>query len=144
MRLHSFLMVLVIAGSAQAAAPMAGSLELMPAPGPHAVGVKIVQQYDYSRVLEAPVDAFGRTGNAGPGRQLLRTNKARGAVELFKLATYIEPKFANAYDSEGEAYETLGETAAAIAAYEKAVAADKNQVNAIARLKALQAGSSKS
>jgi tetratricopeptide (TPR) repeat protein len=78
------------------------------------------------------------------GYQLLRANNARGAVELFKLATYIEPKFANAYDSEGEAYETLGETAAAIAAYEKAVAVDKNQVNAIARLKALQVGGSKS
>ena len=77
------------------------------------------------------------------GYQLLRANNARGAVELFKLATYLEPKFGNAFDSEGEAYEALGETAAAIAAYEKAVAVDKNQVNAIARVKALQAGGSK-
>jgi len=78
------------------------------------------------------------------GYQLLRAKNARGAVELFRLATYIEPKFANAYDSEGEAYEALGETGPAIAAYEKAVAVDKNQVNAIARLKALQAGGPKS
>jgi dienelactone hydrolase len=75
------------------------------------------------------------------GYQLLRAKNARGAVELFKLATYIEPKFGNAFDSEGEAYEALGEPALAIAAYEKAVAVDKNQVNAIARIKVLQSSS---
>lgn len=78
------------------------------------------------------------------GYQLLQAKNARGAVELFRLATYIEPKYVNAYDSEGEAHEALGDTAAAIAAYEKAVATDKNQVNAIARLKVLQAGGPKS
>lgn len=77
------------------------------------------------------------------GYQLLGTKEARGAVELFKLATYIEPKFGNAFDSEGEAYEALGDTGAAIAAYEKAVAVDKSQVNAIARIKALRAGPAK-
>ncbi len=77
------------------------------------------------------------------GYQLLRAKNARGAVELFKLATHLEPRYGNAFDSEGEAYEALGETALAIAAYEKAVAVDKNQVNAMARIKALQAGGSK-
>jgi dienelactone hydrolase len=77
------------------------------------------------------------------GYQLLRGNNARGAVELFKLATFIEPNFANAFDSEGEAHEALGDTALAIAAYQKAVALDKNQVNAIARIKALQSGAPK-
>ena len=74
------------------------------------------------------------------GYQLLRGKNARGAVELFKLATHIEPKYGNAFDSEGEAYEVLGDTALAIAAYEKAVAVDKNQPNAVARLKALRSG----
>lgn len=73
------------------------------------------------------------------GYQLLRGKNARGAVELFKLATHIEPNFANAFDSEGEAYEALGETALAIAAYEKAVAVDKSQANALARINALRA-----
>jgi dienelactone hydrolase len=72
------------------------------------------------------------------GYQLLGAKNAQGAVELFKLATHIEPKFANAFDSEGEAYEALGNTPLAIAAYEKAVAVDKKQVNAIARIKALR------
>ena len=74
------------------------------------------------------------------GYQLLRAKNARGAVELFKLATHIEPQYGNAFDSEGEAYEALGDTASAIAAYEKAVAVDKKQVNAIARIKVLRAG----
>jgi dienelactone hydrolase len=74
------------------------------------------------------------------GYQQLRGKNARAAVEMFKLATHIEPKYGNAYDSEGEAYEALGETALAIAAYEKAVAVDKGQVNAIARLKDLRSG----
>lgn len=74
------------------------------------------------------------------GYQLLNGKNPRGAVELFKLATHIEPRFANAFDSEGEAYEALGDTAAAIAAYEKAVAVDKGQTNAAARIKALRAG----
>jgi tetratricopeptide (TPR) repeat protein len=74
------------------------------------------------------------------GYQLLRGKNARGAVELFKLATHIEPKYGNAFDSEGEAYEVLGEKALAIVAYEKAVAVDKEQANAVARIKVLRAG----
>lgn len=74
------------------------------------------------------------------GYQLLRGKNAAAAVELFKLATHLDGQFGNAFDSEGEAYEALGETALAIAAYEKAVAVDREQVNAIARIKALRAG----
>lgn len=77
------------------------------------------------------------------GYQLLRAKNAKGAAELFKLATLIDPMFASAFDSEGEAYESLGENALAIAAYEKAVAVDRNQVNAIARIKALRSGGAK-
>lgn len=77
------------------------------------------------------------------GYQLLGAKNAQAAVQLFKLATHIEPKYGNAFDSEGEAYEALGETALAIAAYEKAVAVDKKQTNAMARIKALRAGASK-
>lgn len=73
------------------------------------------------------------------GYQLLRGDNARGAVELFRLATTIEPAYGNAFDSEGEAWEALGETGHAIAAYEKAVAVDKSQANAMARIKALRA-----
>ena len=77
------------------------------------------------------------------GYQQLGAKNPRGAVELFKLATTIEPKYGDAFDSEGEAYEALGETALAIAAYEKAVAVDKRQSNAIARIQALRSSGTK-
>jgi tetratricopeptide (TPR) repeat protein len=72
------------------------------------------------------------------GYQLLSGKNPRGAIELFKLATFIEPKFGNAFDSEGEAWEVVGDKAQAIAAYEKAVAVDQQQSNAAARIKALR------
>lgn len=68
MMLRSFLILLVVAGSAQAAAPVSSGL--IPEAGPHAVGLRIVQQYDYSRVLEPQVDAFGKAGPAAPGRPI--------------------------------------------------------------------------
>ena len=74
------------------------------------------------------------------GYQLLGGKNARGAVELFRLATTIEPTYGDAFDSEGEAWEALGDKAQAIAAYEKAVAVDKRQTNAMARIKALRSG----
>ena len=77
------------------------------------------------------------------GYQQLRGKNPLAAVELFKLATTIEPKYGNAFDSEGEAYEALGETGLAIAAYEKAVAVDKKQSNAIARLQTLRSSGAK-
>jgi len=39
------------------------SLNLIPEAGPHAVGLRVIQQYDYSRLLEPSVDAFGKAGN---------------------------------------------------------------------------------
>ena len=72
------------------------------------------------------------------GYQLLERKNASGAAELFKLATVINPEYAAVFDSLGEAYEALGEKALAIKAYEQAVALDKQQTNAAARLKALR------
>lgn len=95
----------------------------------------------YARMREASADfALSPLNLNDLGYQLLGAKNARGAVELFKLATHIEPKYGNAWDSEGEAWEALGDKAQAIKAYEQAVAVDKNQVNAIARIKALRAG----
>lgn len=95
----------------------------------------------HARMREASADfALSPLNLNTLGYQLLGGKNARGAVELFKLATHIEPKYGNAWDSEGEAWEALGEKEQAIAAYEKAVAVDKNQLNAVARIKALRAG----
>ncbi len=72
------------------------------------------------------------------GYQLLERKNAKGAVELFKLAGVINPEYGDVFDSLGEAYEALGDKALAIRAYEQAVAVDKQQANAAARLKVLR------
>jgi dienelactone hydrolase len=95
----------------------------------------------HARMREASADfALSPVNLNTLGYQLLRGKNARGAVELFKLATHLEPRFGNAWDSEGEAWEALGDKEQAIKAYEQAVAVDKDQANAIARIKALRAG----
>lgn len=72
------------------------------------------------------------------GYQLLRKNNPKGGLELFKLASFLEPGWGDVLDSQGEAYEALGEKELALRAYEQAVAADKKQTNAAARIKALR------
>jgi len=90
---RSFLIVLVVAGNSQAAPQIAGPTGLIPEPGPYAVGVRIVQQYDYSRVLDTPVDAFGKEGNAAPGRPIQTLvwypAKRAGAAPM-QVADYFE------------------------------------------------------
>jgi dienelactone hydrolase len=72
------------------------------------------------------------------GYQLLNKKNAKGAAELFKLAAIINPEYADVIDSLGEAYEAMGEKALAIRAYEQALAVDKLQGHAAARLKVLR------
>jgi Flp pilus assembly protein TadD len=72
------------------------------------------------------------------GYQLLNKKNAKGAVELFKLAIFINPEYGNVIDSLGEAYEALGEKALAIRAYEQALVVDKQQSHPAARLKVLR------
>lgn len=76
----------------------------------------------------------------GWGYQLLRATPAqpRGAIELFKLAIVIEPKWGSVHDSLGEAYEAAGEKALAMAAYERALALDPSIDSSARRLKVLR------
>ncbi|MDB5961488.1 MAG: Dienelactone hydrolase [Massilia sp.] len=75
------------------------------------------------------------------GYELLRAkpSQPRGAIELFKLAIFIEPKWGDVHDSLGEAYEAAGEKTLAIAAYQQALALDPSQANSAQRLKVLRA-----
>lgn len=43
---------------------------LTPDAGPHAVGLRIVQQYDYSRAMDERVDAFGKAVARPPARPI--------------------------------------------------------------------------
>lgn len=67
------------------------------------------------------------------------TYACAGAQDLTPAAADPCGRFGNAWDSEGEAWEALGDKEQAIKAYRQAVAVDKDQANAIARIEALRA-----
>jgi tetratricopeptide (TPR) repeat protein len=72
------------------------------------------------------------------GYRLLRQQKPREAVEILKLNVEAYPQSGNVYDSLAEAYMLSGDTALAIANYEKSVALDPKNANAAAMLKKLR------
>lgn len=73
------------------------------------------------------------------GYELLAAKKPEAAIELFKLAIFIEPAWGSVRDSLGEAYEAIGETAKAIKAYEDALAIDPTLGSSMKRLEILRA-----
>jgi len=74
------------------------------------------------------------------GYELLREGKTKEAIEVFRLNTEAFPKSWNVYDSLGEAYMDDGQTAQAIANYEKSIALNPSNANGIEILKKLRGG----
>jgi dienelactone hydrolase len=74
------------------------------------------------------------------GYQLLRADKTRESIEIFKLATVVDPKSANAFDSLAEAYQQDNDKSLAIKNYQRSLELDPANTNAVARLKSLRAG----
>jgi tetratricopeptide (TPR) repeat protein len=73
------------------------------------------------------------------GYYVLNTLKApRDAVQVFEMNVTAFPQSANVYDSLGEAYLAVGDTAQAIANYRKSLTLDPRNSNAAAVLKRLQ------
>src|SRR5215217_5519630 len=72
------------------------------------------------------------------GYQLLRTGKAREAIEIFKLNVEAYPQRSNTYDSLGEAYMTINERELAIQNYKKSLELNPNNTNATEMLKRLE------
>jgi len=72
------------------------------------------------------------------GYQLLRSDKIKDALEIFKLNVKEYPKSANVYDSLGEAYMNNGEKELAIQNYKKSLELDPKNNNANNMLKKLK------
>ncbi len=72
------------------------------------------------------------------GYRLMEMRRFEQAIEVFKLNVEAFPQSANTYDSLGEAYMNAGNKELAIKNYEKAVAMDPANTNAIAILKRLR------
>ncbi|HEU4373419.1 MAG TPA: dienelactone hydrolase family protein [Telluria sp.] len=76
------------------------------------------------------------------GYRLLQADKVKESIEIFKLATVVAPKSANAFDSLAEAYQKAGDRPLAIKNYQRSLELDPKNTNAVDRLKILQAGAS--
>ena len=72
------------------------------------------------------------------GYQLLRTGKAKEAIEIFKLNVEAYPKGFNTYDSLAEAYMTINERELAIQNYKKSVELNPNNKTAVEIIKSLE------
>ncbi|MEW7290851.1 serine hydrolase [Aquimarina sp. 2304DJ70-9] len=72
------------------------------------------------------------------GYQLIRVNKVKEAIEVFRLNVASFPESGNAYDSLGEAYLKDGNKELAIKNYKKSVEIDPNNTNGAKVLKELQ------
>jgi CubicO group peptidase (beta-lactamase class C family) len=75
------------------------------------------------------------------GYQLLRSGKAKEAVEIFKLNVEAYPQAFNTYDSLAEAYESVNERDLAIQNYKKSLELNANHTGAADALKRLEKGS---
>ena len=72
------------------------------------------------------------------GYALLRDKKVKDAVEVFMQNVADHPESWNVFDSLGEAYAAVGNTAAAIAAYERSLQLNPDNAGGIEALKKLR------
>lgn len=95
-------------------------------------GVAAVTEY---RKLKTGVDSGIYNFSEGQlntlGYQLLRMNKIKDAIEIFKLNVEMFPESSNTYDSLGETYLKDGQNDLALKNYKKAVELDPKNENAI-------------
>ncbi len=71
------------------------------------------------------------------GYQLLRANKLKDAVRIFQLNVEAYPQSSNVYDSLGEAYMDQGDKPLAIANYQRSLALNPKNSNAVKMLQKL-------
>lgn len=72
------------------------------------------------------------------GYNLLRMQRVKEAIEVFKLNVEDHPQSSNVYDSLGEAYAVYGDTQLAIKNYERSIELDANNTGGIEALKKLR------
>lgn len=97
----------------------------------------MVARYTALRATE-PATAFDEAQLNTIGYQLLRSGRVKEAIAVFELNVREFPKASNPYDSLGEAYAADGQTQLAIANYEKSLALDQGNTNAVQQLAKLR------
>jgi cyclase len=100
-----------------------------------------IKQYHALKDEQADEFDFGENILNMLGYQLLWRDMSEQAIEVFKLNVQVYPQSANPYDSLGEAYRHVGDTARAIENYEKALSLNPEMPSAVAALKEMKAAS---
>ncbi len=96
-----------------------------------------VKLYREMKANEPNAYDFGEGELNTVGYRLLEMKKVGESIEIFKLNVEMYPDASNPYDSLGEAYLALGDTALAIKNYKRSVEIDPKNTNGIAALKKL-------
>jgi CubicO group peptidase (beta-lactamase class C family) len=97
-----------------------------------------IAQYRDLKANQAATYNFAESELNQLGYQLLRSGKAREAIEIFKLNVEAYPQGFNTYDSLGEAYAFVNERELAKQSYQKSLELNPNNTNAVAILKTLE------
>lgn len=97
-----------------------------------------VEQYRELKLTRGDDYDFGEPVLNRLGYDLLRAQKTKEAIEIFKLNVEIFPQSANAYDSLAEAHVVNGGKELAIKNYEKSLELNPQNTNAINILKKLR------
>jgi tetratricopeptide (TPR) repeat protein len=85
-----------------------------------------------------PASAFDESQLNTIGYQLLRSGRIKDAIAVFELNVRQYPAASNPYDSLGEAYAADGQVQPAITSYEKSLALDPGNTNAVQALARLR------
>jgi len=97
-----------------------------------------IAQYRDLKAKQAATYDFAEAELNQLGYQLLRSGKAREAIEIFKLNVEAYPQAFNTYDSLAEAYMTINERDLAKLNYKKSLELNPNNTNAAEILKRLE------
>jgi uncharacterized membrane protein len=84
---------------------------------------------------------FGEDQVNGLGYQMIHSRRVSDAAAVFTFGTQVFPHSANLFDSLGEAYADLGDTARAVLSYRKSLALNPANENAADALRELMQGS---
>jgi dienelactone hydrolase len=98
-----------------------------------------VKQYYDLKKNQADRYDFGEPELNTLGYLLLREGRTKDAIEIFKLNVAVFPEGFNTYDSLGEAYMANGDRELAIKNYQKSLALNPQNVNAVNMMKRLNA-----
>jgi len=97
-----------------------------------------IAQYRDLKAKQSAIYDFAEPELNALGYRLLRSDKGKEAIEIFKLNVEVYPKEFNTYDSLAEAYMTLKQNDLAIANYKKSLELNPKNENAVDMLKRLE------